>query len=326
SKGLNSKYYEVKATVEPPDNFEFYEKIIDLINKIYLKEAPILELNETTDLFSDIFFPEQKQLETRKPQLSVQELLSNLKEGFSTFIDLSIEPLINILNFWSQDIVNKMFYNNTQMRNDLIDMKENLTTGIRSLQNSFNFSLQDDLKKLDFYIDDKLDKLDEGLNNIEKTIHQFKENLTLKINQLIENTFLQNNNQIIDNFDKNLGDLNTINEMNEIVLQTLEPDYIELEKLFNIIDPTKSRIKGALEDNQEIILNNFGKKLPIIKNIFSNLDKDLRKLLSDLKAAILVLEGSKGPVLDKIEKLENEKKNLHNTIRELKNEINELKK
>ena len=183
-----------------------------------------------------------------------------------------------------------------------------------------------DTQTIDFYIDGKLDKLDEGLSNMENTIHQFKENLTLQINQLIENTFLQNINQIIDSFDKNLGDLDGINEMNEIVLQTLEPDYVELEKLFNIIDPTKSRIKGALEDNQEMILNNFGKKLPHIKNIFSNLDKDLRKLLSDLKAAILVLEGSKGPVLNKIEKLENEKKNLHNTIRELKNEIKELKK
>jgi proteasome lid subunit RPN8/RPN11 len=326
SKGLNSKYYEVKTIVEPPDNFGFYEKIIDLVNKIYSKEAPILELNETTDLFGEVFFPEHKQLESKKPQLSVQELLNNLKKGFSTFIDLSIEPLINILNLWSQDIVKKMFYNNTQMRNDLIEMKENLTTGISNLQKSFNFSLQDDLKKLDFYIDDKLNNLDEGLINMEKEIHQFKENLTLQINQLIENKFLQDVNHIIESFDKNLGDLDKVNEMNEMVLQTLEPDYVELEKLYNIIDPTKSRIKGAVEDNQEIILNNFKKKLSNIKGIFSNLDKDLRKLLSDLKAAILVLEGSKGPVLNKIEKLENEKKNLHNTIRELKNEIKELKK
>jgi proteasome lid subunit RPN8/RPN11 len=324
SKGLNSKYYEVKTIVEPPDNFGFYEKIIDLVNKIYSKEAPILELNETTDLFGEVFFPEHKQLESKKPQLSVQELLNNLKKGFSTFIDLSIEPLINILNLWSQDIVKKMFYNNTQMRNDLIDIKENLTTGINNLQKSFNFSL--DLKKLDFYIDDKLNNLDEGLINMEKEIHQFKENLTLQINQLIENKFLQDVNHIIESFDKNLGDLDKVNEMNEMVLQTLEPDYVELEKLYNIIDPTKSRIKGAVEDNQEIILNNFKKKLSNIKGIFSNLDKDLRKLLSDLKAAILVLEGSKGPVLNKIEKLENEKKNLHNTIRELKNEIKELKK
>ncbi|MFW9946209.1 MAG: hypothetical protein ACFFDX_05200 [Candidatus Odinarchaeota archaeon] len=326
SKGLNSKYYEVKATVEPPDNFEFYENIIDLINKIYSKDLPILELNETTDLFGEIFFPEQKQLEGKKPQLSVQELLNNLKRGFSTFIDLSIEPLINILNLWSQDIVKKMFYNNTQMRNDLIEIKENLTMGINNLQKSFNFSLQDDLKKLDFYIDDKLNKLDEGLNNLEKAIHQFRENLIQQINQLIENSYQQNVKQIIDNFDKNLGDLNGINGMNEMVLGTLEPNYVELEKLFNIIDPTKSRIKGAVEDNQEIILNNFKKKLTNIQDIFSNLDEDLRKLLSDLKAAILVLEGSKSPVLNKIEKLENEKKNLHTTIRELKNEIKELKK
>jgi len=46
----------------------------------------------------------------------------------------------------------------------------------------------------------------------------------------------------------------------------------------------------------------------------------------DLKAAILVLEGTREPVLNKIEKLENEKKDLHSSIRDLRNELKDVKK
>jgi uncharacterized protein (UPF0335 family) len=63
------------------------------------------------------------------------------------------------------------------------------------------------------------------------------------------------------------------------------------------------------------------------------LNKETKKILSNLKAAILVLEGSKEPIFNKIEKLENEKKNLLSNIKEIKsekqdlmNQIKELKK
>jgi len=326
SKGLNSKYYEVKAMVEPPNNYEFYEKIIDLVNTAYSKEPPILELNETTELFGDIFFPEQKQLESKVPELSITELLSNLKNSFSIFIDLSLEPLIKFLNSWSQEIVKKTYYNNSQIRNDLIQLKENLSGGVTKLQKSFNFSLQDKLKGLDFYIDDKLDDLDNAFKNMEEQIESVKESLIRQIHESIENTFLPNITQMVNKFDNNLGELNKINEDSESILKDLEDDYTKIDKINNIIDPTKSRIKGAIEEKQEVVLTNVRKRINNIQMVFSDLDKDLRKVVADLKAAILVLEGSKSPVLNKIEKLENEKKNLHNTIRDLKSEIKELKK
>ncbi|MFX0148775.1 MAG: Mov34/MPN/PAD-1 family protein [Candidatus Hodarchaeota archaeon] len=326
SKGLNSKYYEVKANVEPPDSNEFYEKIIDLINTAYSKEPPILELNETTELFGDIFFPEQKQLESKIPELSITELISNLKNSFSMFIDSSLEPLIRILNFWSQEIVKKTYYNNSQIRNDLIQLKENLSGGVTKLQKSFNFSLQDKLKELDFYIDDKLDDLDDAFKNVEDQIESFKESFIRQIHESIENTFLPNITQMVNKFDNNLGELNKINEDSETILKDLEKNYTKIDELNNLIEPTNSRIKGAIEEKQEVVLINVKKRITNVQMVFSDLDKDLRKVVADLKAAILVLEGSKTPVLNKIEKLENEKKNLHNTIRDLKSEIKELKK
>lgn len=326
SKGLNSKYYEVKTILEPPDNLEFYEKLIDLINNIYSEEPPILELNETTELFGDIFFPEQKQLEGNMPELSIPDLLSNLKKSFGVFIDLSIEPLIEVLNLWSQDIIKKTFYNNSQIRNDLVQLKENLSNGIANLQKSYNFSLQDKLKGLDFYIDDKLDDFDTTFNDMEKKIETFKQNLINSIHEAIENKFLPNVSEMLNKFNNNLENLEGIYKAEELIFKDLESQYNKVENLDNIIDPTKSRIKGAIEENQEGILTNYKKRISNIQTIFSDLDKELKKVLADLKAAILVLEGSKSPVLNKIEKLENEKKNLHNTIRDLKNEIKELKK
>ncbi|MFW9782132.1 MAG: hypothetical protein ACFFFB_07600 [Candidatus Heimdallarchaeota archaeon] len=321
SKGLNSKYYEVKAIVEPPDSFEFYEKVVDLINNIYSKEPPILELNETTELFGDIFFPEQKQLESKIPEISIPVLLNNLKESFSIFIDSSIEPLIQILNLWSQEIIKKTYYNTSQIRNDLIQLKENLSGGITKLQKSYNFSLQDKLKGLDFYIDDKLDDLDEIFTNMKQQIDAFKENLMKQIHEGIDLKFLPKITEMLNKFNNNLEDLDEIHKTNESILKDLEENYNKIENINNMIEPTKSRIKGAIEENQEIILGNFRKRILNIQTIFSDLDKDLKKVLADLKAAILVLEGSKSPVLNKIEKLENEKKNLHNTIRDLKKEL-----
>jgi uncharacterized protein (UPF0335 family) len=46
--------------------------------------------------------------------------------------------------------------------------------------------------------------------------------------------------------------------------------------------------------------------------------------VSDLKAATLVLESSRDPILNKIEKLELDKKNLLDTVKELKGKNQEL--
>jgi len=46
----DSSFHQVKAIVEPPDSFEYYFKIVELINCIHSKEPPITEENETADM------------------------------------------------------------------------------------------------------------------------------------------------------------------------------------------------------------------------------------------------------------------------------------
>jgi len=318
SKGLNSNYHEVKTMVEPPDSLDFYMNIIELINKIHSREPPILELNETTELFGDVFIPDQEKLITKKPELDYTEVISALKNSMSAFLEFSIEPFIEILNAWSQEVVNKTFYNNTQMRKDLIELKDNLSNGITTLQKSFNYSLQDKLKELDFYIDDRLDSFDEENKNLNQIIEDYNESLIKLMQGLFKQKFKPLLEQIVSNFDKSLVKINDINKKSEIMIQNFEKNSQTLENLSKILDPSKIRIKGGIESNNEKIFENFKKKLKNIEINFSNLDKDSKNLLSDLKAAILVLEGSKDPILNKISKLEQEKKELLNKIKQLK--------
>jgi len=318
SKGLNSHYHEVKSMVEPPDSLNYYINIVDLINKIYSRTPPILELNETTTLFGDVFIPKQEKLVPRKPDLDFTSLFDALSNSFLTFLRLSMEPLINILNAWSQELINKIYYNNSQMRKDIVELKDNLSDGITSLQKSFNYSLQDKLKDLDFYIDDKLDIFDEENEKFKAVVENFEKDLINRFEELFQKKFFPLLGQLTINFEKSDTKLTKIEEKSKNILKNYKKNKETFTEFSKIIDPSKTRIIGGIENTNEKVLENYKKKLKSIEENFNNLDKDLKNILSDLKAAILVLEGSREPILSKIEKLTSEKKELLSKIKELK--------
>ncbi|MFX1407155.1 MAG: hypothetical protein ACFFC9_08405 [Promethearchaeota archaeon] len=318
SKGLNSRYHEVKSIVEPPDNLNYYANIINLINNIHSGNPPILELNETSSLFGDVFIPEQERLVSKKPDLDFTSLFDALSNSILTFLKLSMEPLVNILNTWSQDLTNKIYYNNSQMRKDLAELKDNLSNGIKSLQKSYNYSLQNNLKDLDFYIDDKLDIFDEENEKFKNVVDNFNKDLIKQFEELFQKKFFPLLGQLISNFEKSDIKLSKIEEKSQDILKNYKQNKETFNELSNIIDPSKTRILGGIENTHEKVIENYKKKLRSIEENFSNLDKELKNILSDLKAAILILEGSREPILSKIEKLTNEKKELLSKIKELK--------
>ena len=65
------------------------------------------------------------------------------------------------------------------------------------------------------------------------------------------------------------------------------------------------------------------KKYGLMKNSISDLQKNSQKFVTNLKAAVLILEGTKTPILEKIDKLESEKKELSLKIKELEKGGNE---
>ena len=65
------------------------------------------------------------------------------------------------------------------------------------------------------------------------------------------------------------------------------------------------------------------KKHGIMKILISDLQKNSKKFVTNLKAAVLILEGTKAPIFEKIEKLESEKKKLLLKIKKLEQGGNE---
>lgn len=330
SKNLNSDYHEVKAKVELPIDASFYTNVIKLISNIKSNQPPLYELNETTELFSEVFIPEKEDLAIRKPELHLQELISSLKSGINSFLDLSMIPLITTLNEWSQNITSKTYYNNSQIRNDLIELKSNLSMSLKDIQKSFNFNLQDNLKKLDDYISDTFDVFEEEQDNIKQIYEAFKEKINLNIENLFNEKIKFSVEQIgfmFENCNKLIED---IDKSNQECLDLLKRGNQITENLSKIIMPSEKRIASKLEEDRIKITENFKKKVSSLENSVTNLNKEAKKVMSNLKAAILVLEGTKEPILNKIEKLENEKKNLHSNIKDLKSEnqdlLNQIKK
>ena len=155
-----TNYHEVKTIVEPPDNLNYYIKIMELINSIHTREPPILELNETPDLFGDISIPYPNELMAERPELQLEELLTAFQSGISEFLVSSIKPLMTYLNAWSQNVIEKVIQNNLEMRGSLVSLKDILSEKIANLQNSFKFALTSKLNDLDVYIYDRFEGFD----------------------------------------------------------------------------------------------------------------------------------------------------------------------
>ncbi|MFX0080978.1 MAG: hypothetical protein ACFE94_04420 [Candidatus Hodarchaeota archaeon] len=317
SLALKSDYHEVKATIEPPDNYDFFLKIIELINAVHTRSPQILELNETIDLFKDVFIPEKEQIESKLPEFNFEEIISTLKQGMDNFLELTIRPMASLLNTWGQDIVNKIRQNNSGMRNDLKEIRDKLSKEIINLQQSFNYNLQNDLRDIDFYVDDKLEELDNEKENIKELVNNSKEDYKNQINIPFKDAKF---NQLLE---ENTRTSNTLTEFNKNFSNNIEnlkkgtnalKDYIETYKSVDNL------IQNDLNTAQEDLLTSFNKRVSRIKGNLNNLNKETKNYLSDLKAAIILLDSSKNPIKNKINTLQTENKDLQKTVKDLRAE------
>jgi chromosome segregation ATPase len=204
---------------------------------------------------------------------------------------------------------------------------------LQDIQKSFNFNLQDNLKKIDDYISDTFDIFEEEQDNIKQIFEEFKKQIDQHIQNLFNEKLKFSVEQIgfmFESCDKLIANMNTVNQE---CVKSLKRGNEIAENLSKIIMPSEKRITSKLEESKTKTTENFKKKIVNLENSITNLNKETKKILSNLKAAILVLEGSKEPIFYKIEKLENEKKNLLSNIKEIKsekqdlmNQIKELKK
>jgi chromosome segregation ATPase len=132
--------------------------------------------------------------------------------------------------------------------------------------------------------------------------------------------------EILNSFKKSSLKLLEIDKNQANIINNLENSNITLQDIIKTLEPSKIRISGGMDAINDSILENVKKKLVATETKFQSLENGPKKLLSDLKAAILVLEGSKDPINLKIDRLEMDKKNLHEKLKELRTENAELSK
>ncbi len=317
SMGQKSDYHEIETIVEPPDSIDYYIKIMELINCIHSKEPPILEINETPDLFGEIFFPSKSELLAAKPELKLREILSALHNGISQFLQLSIEPLISFLNSWSQEIIKNIMENNIQIRDDLVELKDDLKKELDSLQNNFKFSLKYKLSELDTYIGDRFENFDQDNEAIKNFIKKLKEELPTQINKLFEEKVNVSLNKTIENFIENSNKLTEINQKSKLCSESLDKQKLSLE---NISEKTKSLERLTSEKLRgfcEKIIGNLKEQIGNILNKFTDLRNETQGFLSNLDSSASQIETSFQSLNDKLKEMEAQKEDLLNKIKNL---------
>jgi len=313
-------YYEVKTVVEPPDDKKYYLKLMDLIGSIHTKEPPILEINELPDLFGDIAFPSEEQLRAKRPEFNIEEMISAIHNALSKFIDISLNPLISFLNSWSQDIIKNIVENNFQMRMDLLTIKDNINKGISNLQKELKFSFKDKLNELDMYIDDKFEEFGENQEKLKEQFNQFFLELKDQLNELLETKLRNSLGQMLSSFEETTDQFAKIGTKTSILSEKLKNQFVTLNKNSEKIRTIENITLDKINSLQEELLAKVVKSTNKIVGNFINLNKETKSFLSDLKAAIIVLESSKNPIKNKIDTLETENKSLQKNIIDLRTE------
>ncbi len=326
NKGQMSGYHELKANVESPDSIEYYLKLIELINSVHSKEPPILEINEMPDIFGDITFPSESQIFAEKPEFDSTLIINTLKDGLIEFLELSLRPLLSTLNNWSDDLIRNTVENNLQMRKDIIKIKDALSSGISGLQKDFKFSLGEKLNELEMYVDDKFEEFDLNQESFKKSFDQIKIELEEQFNILFEQQIKGIMLKLLNNISENIGKLEEITNRGLKASNNLEENIENIENLTKSIDSFENLLLNILKKDIEALSESYAKNLNKVIGNFINLGKDSKSFLSDLKAAIILLESSKNPIQNKLDTLEVENKTLQKSTTELKKQNDELLK
>ncbi|MBA7500925.1 hypothetical protein ES703_106750 [subsurface metagenome] len=313
----DSKVHQVKTIVETPDNFEYYFKIIELINNVHSREPPITEENETMDIFGDVKVPELSQLQFKQPEINQRKIIDSFQVGLANFLDLSLTPLINFLNSLSVNISANIEGNNIKIRKNLTLLKDMINAGIDKIQRKYKDDLNSELFKAEGYVDDFLDQIDGYQEEIAKLLKEINVIVKEKVNTLFKEKFEGLINDFSRDFDDCQKKLIGYNGSVSINLGNLEKLENSLNSLSEQIKSIKSATLDKIKAMQKETYDLTSKKHNITLNNLNNLNKKSQKFLTNLKAAVLILEGTKAPILEKIDKLESEKKQLLLKIKKL---------
>jgi len=281
---ITSKWYEVDTIVELPDSLEFYKNMVEIIDKVHTKDAFILELNETPDIFSNVNIPYSDQLMANRYDIKIDTLLSTFKNSISEFIDSAFNPLFVFLNKWSQEMVSKVLTNNTQIRDSIINLKDTLSSKISKIQRDFRSSLSYKLDEINGYIFNRIERFDKEFESIQTNINNFKKDIE---------------EQVLESFN-----------------QGIKPAIEQLEKIIEENISTLTNINESQSKNKQNIAN----LQVIFEDISRNIIANKETLINDIKNSSDKLESQINEQIDKsIESIDSVKKNVEECNSDIKN-------
>ncbi|MFX1568194.1 MAG: hypothetical protein ACFFCV_07490 [Promethearchaeota archaeon] len=247
-----------------------------------------------------------------------------MNAGLTKFLELSFAPFISMLNSWSENMIRNTVEKNLQLRKDLMAIKTKLSEGISSLQKDFKFSLKEQLNDLDIYIDDKFEEFDFDHENSKKLLVDVEIELNQQFKSMFEEKFQKLIQDYLVQFNDYINELNEINSKALTKSELLEAQKNILEGLSKNITSIENRNTESLEQKVEEISGNYTKNANKVIGNFINLNKEAKNFLSDLKAAIILLESTKTPLQNKLDSQEVEIKTLKKSIAELKSNNEKL--
>ncbi|HEY0089095.1 MAG TPA: hypothetical protein VGB37_09635, partial [Candidatus Lokiarchaeia archaeon] len=280
---------------------DYYFKLMELINCIHAKEPPILEISETPDIFGEIYFPDKTQLLLKKPQIQFNELFSSLHKGITELLRFSVEPIINYLNSWSQDIIKNFMNNNIKIRDDLEELKNSLTQGISKIQNDFKFLLMNQLNDLSAYINDKFEQYDQINENINNQIQLLKEDINKNLISRFEDKINIFTNEKIGIFDNLTTKLTEIAEKEETSFEDLEKSSKMIELIDGKINSIDIRAINKINSVESEKIKIFKENIENLRNNLSELKNECSNFSSNFELFTQQVDNIKKTKNDKIE-------------------------
>ncbi|GAG83499.1 unnamed protein product, partial [marine sediment metagenome] len=279
---------------------EYYFKIVELINCVHTKEPLITEENETADIFGDVKVPELNQLQFKQPMIDQQKVVESFQIGLANFLDLSLTPLIDFLNSISTNISGEVENNNVAISKNLNQLKELINTGIDKIQRKYKDDLNAEMFNAEGYVDDFLDQIDVYQGEIVTLLNEIKEIVEVKVNSLLKEKFGVLKTEFsrdYDVFHKKIVDFNSDISVNLDNLAKIETSLNSLsEKIDSIKETTLEKIQKMQKETSDASSKKQSKALGIL----AELNKKSQKFLTNMKAAVLILESTKTPIFERL--------------------------
>ncbi|TXT53652.1 MAG: hypothetical protein BAJALOKI2v1_890007 [Promethearchaeota archaeon] len=325
SKGMKTDYHEVETIVEPPDEVNYYSKLMNLIESVHTKEAPILEINEAPSLFGDIMIPSEEKLKARKPNLDYSIIYSSLKDAFTAFIERGLTPLIEFLNQSSQEIIKNVVTTNLRLRENIANLKTDLTDGLKEIQNSVKNQLTNKINQIDILVEENFEDLKQEREEVKFIIKNIKQKLTNEVDEILNNRI---NQEIQPLFDILRENSNLIREINNILTEKLEVVNRERQKLEqnsemvgNLSDIFQSKF-SELEEKYNYSLD---KSLQPLSAKLNKIKENDAELIDSVKESSQLLNEKRNEYQERIETIEKKNEELDKKVKNLSSENKGLK-